>query len=153
MVRQQLTTRRFLLNDFYSMKRLAYCLLPCLFITLITIHSNPAMAFTGEGTLSECAVDTNCVLVEWEFNNVKEMHEQIVDVASHLPRTKAIEQTDNYWHAVVRSLIFRFPDDLEILQIPSKGIIQVRSASRVGVSDLGVNRKRVDTLFSRLIKD
>ncbi len=134
------------------MKHLAYCLLACLFITLITLRSNPAMAFTGEGTLSECAVDTNCVLVEWEFNNVKEMHEQIVDIASHLPRTKAIEQTDNYWHAVVRSLIFRFPDDLEILQMPSKGIIQVRSASRIGVSDLGVNKNRVSRLYNQLLE-
>ena len=135
------------------MKRLAYYLLPCLFITLITIHSNPAMAFTVEGSLSECAVDTNCVLVEWEVNEVKQSYENLLGIASQLPRTKVLEQTNNYWHAVVRSLVFRFPDDLEILQIPNQKVIQVRSASRIGVSDLGVNKKRVDSLFSRLIKD
>ena len=135
------------------MKRLAYCLLPCLFITLITIHSNPAMAFTVEGSLSECAVDTNCVLVEREVNEVKQSYEILLGIASQLPRTKVLEQTNNYWHAVVRSLVFRFPDDLEILQIPNQKVIQVRSASRIGVSDLGVNKKRVDSLFSRLIKD
>ena len=135
------------------MKRLAYCLLPCLFITLITIHSNPAMAFTVEGSLSECAVDTNCVLVEWEVNEVKQSYEILLGIASQLPRTKVLEQTNNYWHAVVRSLVFRFPDDLEILQIPNQKVIQVRSASRIGVSDLGVNKKRVDSLFSRLTKD
>ena len=135
------------------MKRLAYCLLPCLFITLITIHSNPAIAFTVEGRLPECAVDTNCVLVEWEVNEVKQSYEILLGIASQLPRTKVLEQTNNYWHAVVRSLVFRFPDDLEILQIPNQKVIQVRSASRIGVSDLGVNKKRVDSLFSRLIKD
>ena len=135
------------------MKRLAYCLLPCLFITLITIHSNPAIAFTGEGRLSECEVDTNCVLVEWEVNEVKQSYEILLGIASQLPRTKVLEQTNNYWHAVVRSLVFRFPDDLEILQIPNQKVIQVRSASRIGVSDLGVNKKRVDSLFSRLTKD
>ena len=135
------------------MKRLAYYLLPCLFITLITIHSNPAMAFTLEGSLSECAVDTNCVLVEWEVNEVKQSYENLLGIASQLPRTKVLEQTNNYWHAVVRSLVFRFPDDLEILQIPNQKVIQVRSASRIGVSDLGVNKKRVDSLFSRLTKD
>ena len=132
------------------MKRLAYCLLPCLFITLITIHSNPAMAFTVEGSLSKCAVDTNCVLVEWEVNEVKQSYENLLGIASQLPRTKVLEQTNNYWHAVVRSLVFRFPDDLEILQIPNEKVIQVRSASRVGVSDLGVNKKRVDSLYNQL---
>ena len=135
------------------MKRLAYSLLPCLFITLITIHGDPAMAFTMEGGLSECAVDTNCVLVEWEVNEVKKSYEDLLGIASQLPRTKVLEQTNNYWHAVVRSLVFRFPDDLEILQIPNEKVIQVRSASRVGVSDLGVNKKRVDSLFSSLTKD
>ena len=134
------------------MKRLAYCLLPCLFITLIPIHSNPAMAFTVEGRLSECAVDTNCVLVEWEVNEVKQSYEDLIGIASQLPRTKVLEQTNNYWHAVVRSLVFRFPDDLEILQIPNEKVIQVRSASRIGVSDLGVNKKRVDSLYNQLLE-
>ncbi|KZR78199.1 DUF1499 domain-containing protein [Prochlorococcus marinus] len=135
------------------MKRLAYSLLPCFLITLITIHSDPAMAFSREGRLSECAVDTNCVLVEREVNEVKKSYEDLLGIGSQLPRTKVLEQTNNYWHAVVRSLVFRFPDDLEILQIPNEKVIQVRSASRVGVSDLGVNKKRVDSLFSRLTKD
>ena len=152
LVWHQLTTSRFLLNDFYSMKRLAYFLLPCLFITLITLRSNPAMAFTGEGTLSECAVDTNCVLVEWEFNQVKQSYENLLDIASQIPRTKVLEQTDNYWHAVARSLVFRFPDDLEILQIPNQKVIQVRSASRIGVSDLGVNKNRVSRLYNQLME-
>ena len=106
-----------------------------------------------EGGLSECAVDTNCVLVEWEVNEVKQSYESLLGIASQLARTKVLEQTNNYWHAVVRSLVFRFPDDLEILQIPNQKVIQVRSASRIGVSDLGVNKKRVDSLFSRLTKD
>ena len=132
------------------MKRLAYSLIPCLLITLITIHSDPAMAFSEEGRLYECAVDTNCVLVEWEVNEVKKPYENLIGIASQLPRTKVLEQTNNYWHAVVRSLVFRFPDDLEILQIPNEKVIQVRSASRVGVSDLGVNKKRVDCLYNQL---
>ena len=134
------------------MKRLAYILLPCLLITLITIHSDPAMAFSGDGRLSECAVDTNCVLVEWEVSEVKKSYEDLLGIASQLPRTKLLEQTNNYWHAVVRSLVFRFPDDLEILQIQNEKVIQVRSASRVGVSDLGVNKKRVDRLHNQLLE-
>ena len=67
-----------------------------------------------------------------------------------MPRTICIEKTDIYWHGVVRSLIFRFPDDLEILRIPSKNVIQVRSASRIGLGDLGVNQNRINTLYLEL---
>ena len=109
------------------------------------------MALTREGTLSSCLIETNCVLVEWEFSNVEKTYEQLVTIASELPRTKLIEQTNDYWHGVCRSMIFRFPDDLEIFKLPLKGIIQVRSASRFGLGDLGVNRNRVKKLYKSLI--
>lgn len=63
-----------------------------------------------------------------------------------LPRTTIVTRTDDYLHAECRSLFFRFVDDLELHLRPDDGIIAVRSASRVGRSDLGVNRKRVDRL-------
>ena len=63
-----------------------------------------------------------------------------------LPRTTTITRTDDYLHAECRSRIFRFVDDLELHLRADDGIIAVRSASRVGNSDLGVNRKRVDSL-------
>lgn len=45
-----------------------------------------------------------------------------------------------------RSLIFRFVDDVEFLLDPSASLIHVRSASRTGYGDFGVNRKRVERL-------
>ena len=82
---------------------------------------------------------------------------QLVALAENLPRTKIIESGRNYWKGVCRSLIFRFPDDLEILKLDvrsyvdrSKGIIQIRSSSRIGQSDLGVNKRRVDYLLKEL---
>ena len=108
------------------------------------------MVLTNDGTLSSCVIPTNCVLVEWDFDNVKKSYDKLIRIAESLPRVKVVERTGNYWHGVVRSLIFRFPDDLEILKIPNKGIIQVRSASRLGVGDLGVNRNRIKNLYSQL---
>jgi uncharacterized protein (DUF1499 family) len=49
-----------------------------------------------------------------------------------------------YCHAVFTSSIFRFKDDVELLLTSDS--IQIRSASRAGKSDLGVNRKRVEKI-------
>ena len=61
---------------------------------------------------------------------------------SRQPRTAVVTVTDRYLHAEARSLLFRFTDDLEFLLQPDVGRIDVRSASRVGHSDLGVNKAR-----------
>ncbi len=44
----------------------------------------------------------------------------------------------------------RYTDDLLLKAIPEKGIIQIRSESRVGIGDNGVNQKRVDAFAYRL---
>ena len=108
------------------------------------------MVLTTDGTLSSCLIPTNCVLVEWKSDNVKKSYDKLVYIAESLPRVKVVERTEGYWHGVARSLIFRFPDDLEILELQSKGIIQVRSASRLGLGDLGGNRNRIQNLYSQL---
>lgn len=61
-----------------------------------------------------------------------------------------VVEGDTYWHLEFRSRLFRFVDDVEFLFDLERKVIHVRSASRVGYSDLGVNRKRVErirTLF------
>jgi uncharacterized protein (DUF1499 family) len=70
---------------------------------------------------------------------------------SSLPRTIIVAQTENYIHAECQSALLGFVDDLELHFRPDQGEIGVRSASRLGRSDLGVNRKRVETLRSALI--
>jgi uncharacterized protein (DUF1499 family) len=59
-----------------------------------------------------------------------------------------VEETDTYWQLEFRSLIFRFVDDVEFLFDRDSKVIHVRSASRVGYSDLGVNRTRVEKIRS-----
>jgi uncharacterized protein (DUF1499 family) len=67
-----------------------------------------------------------------------------------LPRTKIVSADNSYIHAECRSTIFRFVDDLTLHLTPSKDIIHLRSASRTGYSDLGVNRRRVENLRKKL---
>jgi uncharacterized protein (DUF1499 family) len=68
------------------------------------------------------------------------------------PRVRLIKVAENYIHAEFTSLIFRFVDDVEFLYNPLKNVIDVRSASRVGYSDLGVNRARVEKIRSKYVK-
>ena len=58
----------------------------------------------------------------------------------------------NYWHVVVKTTFFRFRDDFEIHINQTSSLIEFRSASRVGHSDFGVNRKRVNDFKDRLSK-
>ena len=59
-----------------------------------------------------------------------------------IPRSRIITETEQYLHVEVRSKVFRFVDDLELLLAPDRELI-VRSASRVGRGDFGVNAARV----------
>ena len=71
-------------------------------------------------------------------------------VIEEQPRTRIVAWTDTTLHAECRSRVFRFVDDLELHLRAAEGIIAVRSASRLGYADLGVNRKRVEALRAKL---
>lgn len=101
--------------------------------------------------LTACLSPTNCVFIQKEFKNADQTFNQLRKIAANIPRTTVLEDSNNFWKGVCRSLIFRFPDDLEILKV-NKVIIQIKSASRIGASDLGVNRGRVNYLLKQLEK-
>ena len=103
-----------------------------------------------KSSLTPCLNPLNCVFVQKEFEDVDKAFEQIIKIAQKIPRTHVLESNENYWKGVCRSLIFRFPDDLEILKIDKK--IQIKSASRYGGGDLGVNGTRVGRLLTALDK-
>jgi len=73
------------------------------------------------------------------------------DYLSKRPRTQIVTENPGYLHAECRSSLFGFVDDLELNLRSSEGIIAVRSASRLGYSDLGVNRRRIEELRADLI--
>ncbi len=101
--------------------------------------------------LTACISPLNCVFIEKEFKDAEKAFNQLKNIAGNIPRTIILEESNNYWKGVCRSLIFRFPDELEIF-ILNKRIIQIKSASRIGLSDLGVNRGRVNHLLKQLAK-
>jgi uncharacterized protein (DUF1499 family) len=67
-----------------------------------------------------------------------------------LERTQIVHETDVYLHAECTSALMGFVDDLELHLRADEGQIAVRSASRLGYSDMGANRTRVEELRSRI---
>ncbi len=66
-----------------------------------------------------------------------------------LPRTTIVERRPDYLRAEARTLL-GFVDDVEFFLDPSRNLLHMRSASRVGYWDLGVNRKRLEKIRSEL---
>ena len=73
------------------------------------------------------------------------------EVVLVLPRTTLVAESPTHLRFEVRSAIFRFVDDLEFELRSGESEIAVRSSSRVGYSDLGVNRKRVEQVRAALV--
>jgi uncharacterized protein (DUF1499 family) len=66
-----------------------------------------------------------------------------------LPRWHLVSQTDTTLHFQVSSLIFGFVDDVTLEVDPTNNSLQLRSASRVGYSDLGQNRRHLEAFAER----
>jgi uncharacterized protein (DUF1499 family) len=67
-----------------------------------------------------------------------------------MERAVVIRHEGNYLYAEFRSKLMRFVDDLELTYDESSGVLHVRSASRLGRRDFGVNRARVEALRARI---
>jgi uncharacterized protein (DUF1499 family) len=66
------------------------------------------------------------------------------------PGARVVEQRPDYLRAEFETRWLRFVDDVELWFDPAAGVVQVRSASRIGRGDWGVNRARVEVLRARL---
>jgi hypothetical protein len=71
-------------------------------------------------------------------------------VISRLPRSTIVKATDRYLHVIQKRRLFGFIDDLELKLDPQTKMIAIRSASRKGYFDLGVNRRRIESLRKKL---
>ncbi|MGC9311860.1 MAG: DUF1499 domain-containing protein [Sediminispirochaetaceae bacterium] len=77
-----------------------------------------------------------------------EARASIVSILETAKRCRIITMEERYIHAEFRSLVFRFVDDVEFYFPGDASIVHVKSASRLGYSDFGVNRKRVEQIRS-----
>jgi len=74
---------------------------------------------------------------------------ELLEILHSSKRARLVTIEENYIHAEFVSAIFRFVDDVEFYFDTAKKLIQMRSASRIGYSDLGVNRRRIEEIRKR----
>ncbi|WP_334028183.1 DUF1499 domain-containing protein [Alteromonas sp. P256] len=124
----------------------------------------PKLGISGE-SLKDCPATPNCInsmnngsrdMAPILFNgSMANAKEKLLSVIHSLPRSTVVEERDNYVRVEFRSQLFGFVDDVEFLLSQSQNTktkINFRSASRLGLSDLGVNKarmKRVTALFAK----
>ena len=119
-------------------------------ISILLVSVNPLLAISESNELPKCIVLTHCVLENWKVSNVDNTFQLVLKAIETTPRTKVVEKTESYIHAEAKTKSRRYTDDLLLKALPEKSVIQVRSESRVGIGDMGVNQKRVDNLAYRL---
>ena len=88
-------------------------------------HRIAPLAYTGDATLAMA---------------------RLAEVIARQQGATLVTQRGDYLHATFQTPVMGFVDDAEFLANPGKQAIELRSASRLGRSDLGVNRKRIEAL-------
>lgn len=130
----------------------------------------PLFSFTGtrpahlgvrDSRLAPCPASPNCVSSDDADAShavpifklimpADEAWREVRATVATLPRTEIVGEADGYLHAECSSAFFGFVDDLELHLRRRQDLIAVRSAARLGHSDFGVNRKRIEKLRALL---
>lgn len=118
--------------------------------------TRPSNLGVKDNRLSPCPSSPNCVSSQSDDEKHKidpirftstpaEAMDKLKKVVQGMERTKGVRETQDYLHVEFRTLL-GFVDDVEFYLDGSQKVIHLRSASRVGYWDLGVNRKRMESI-------
>ncbi len=107
-----------------------------------------------DGKLAPCSTRPNCVSSEDDTpadRKVAPLQASLKDAKAAILATGGTitTESDSYISATYMSQIFKFVDDVE-LRAENSNLVHIRSASRVGYSDRGINRKRVEAIRSKI---
>jgi len=136
-------------------------LLAGMVLTIIFGQDKPRKLGVREGLLAPCPDTSNCVSSQEKDPDRRveplavppDMEDPVKflkELMAGIPGTKILEEAERYLWVRFTSRILRFKDDVEFHHDPGTGVIHVRSASRLGRYDFGVNRKRVEMIREAL---
>jgi len=134
-----------------------------LFMLLTGCVAAPVTGLGPDGRLAPCPATPNCVCSDAEDDrhrispleagaDPQATWQALIDVLEADRSFTIRERSDGYLHAEARTPILRFVDDVEFQLRAEDGVIAMRSASRVGYSDLGANRRRLEALREALAR-
>ena len=120
-----------------------------------TAGTQPDNLGVTDGKLASCPASPNCVVSQGadEEHSVAPITystdraaalKNLVDIIGVVPRTKIVQQSDDYILAESESRLMGFVDDTEFYLPKGENVIHARAAARLGESDLGVNRRRIE---------
>ena len=115
----------------------------------ITLNANQLVNI--DDNISKCKLINNCIFQTWKVDDSEKAFTELIQILENTPRLKIIKKEKYYIHAIATSRIMKFIDDIEIKNLNQDNILQIKSSSRQGIYDLGVNKRRVQTLRFRLI--
>ena len=121
-----------------------------LIILMFTSFLYPESSLASQVELIPCIKFAHCVREEWDVSNIENPFEAIQSIIEITPRTEIVELNRDYLHAEVTSKWMKYVDDLEVSYLPELKKLLIRSESRVGESDLGVNQNRIDLLKEKM---
>jgi uncharacterized protein (DUF1499 family) len=120
---------------------------------------SPAGLGVHDGRLKPCPETPNCVnsrdtgkaaIAPIAYRGSPEAAwQRLTKIVAGLSGSRIVSQSDRYLRVEATSRIFGFVDDVEFLLDADASVIHLRSASRLGYSDLGVNRKRIEQVRAR----
>tara|TARA_B100000212_G_C27340333_1_gene518904 strand:+ start:503 stop:943 length:441 start_codon:yes stop_codon:yes gene_type:complete len=123
-------------------------------IFIIFFNKKYALALdpiTDRNILNSCSNHYNCVLESWQVSDASSSFIELKEILQNTPRIEIIDIQKDYIHALAISRIMKYVDDIEIKKYSEDNILKIKSKSRNGFYDLGVNKRRVNTLHFRLI--
>ena len=127
-----------------------------LFLALISFFSAcageaPKNIGVSEDRLAPCPRSPNCVSSfeadeQHHIEPLRASLREVEQVLIRLTEANIVSASENYLYAEFTSHIMKYVDDVEFLYDQKAGVTHVRSASRMGYSDLGINRKRIENI-------
>jgi uncharacterized protein (DUF1499 family) len=86
--------------------------------------------------------------LSFKNNNAANSMQVLITTLKSMPGVTIVDAKPDYIYAQSKTKVLKFVDDVEFWVNPAKGVIEVRSASRLGREDFGVNRARVEAIRS-----